>query len=190
MDAYTWFRRSVSKLKRTSLPSIAAATTATATANASKSSENKLDQQEEDKFYGITEQLIELVKSFSLDTFRNFVLPDEEESGCDVGNSGNVQMDLSDWQETHAMLVLSRVKELAQLRFRLCPRYLKEKQFWRIYFTLVRSFVVEYELHAVRVARLKQIRSGSETASNSSACEVEMSEAKTISSLDSATSME
>ena len=35
---------------------------------------------------------------------------DEEESGSDVGKSGNVRMDLSDWQETHAMLVLSRVK--------------------------------------------------------------------------------
>lgn len=35
---------------------------------------------------------------------------DEEGSSCDGGNSANVRKDLSDWQETHAMLVLSRVK--------------------------------------------------------------------------------
>ncbi|XP_042048592.1 uncharacterized protein LOC121794480 [Salvia splendens] len=184
MDAYKWFRRSVSNLNKASLPSVAAAS------SASKSSENKLQPQEEDKIYGITEKLIELVKSFSIDTFRNFALPDEEESGSDVGKSGNVRMDLSDWQETHAILVLSRVKELAQLRFQLCPRYLKEKQFWRIYFTLVRSLVVEYDLHAVRVAMLKQIRSESETLSNSSACEVEMSDTKLVPPSDSATSVE
>ncbi|KAA8550635.1 hypothetical protein F0562_002319 [Nyssa sinensis] len=49
-------------------------------------------------------------------------------------NSGNVGKDLSDWQERHAPLVLSEVKEMSQLRFRLCPRHLKERQFWRIYY--------------------------------------------------------
>ncbi|KAH6818122.1 BSD domain-containing protein [Perilla frutescens var. frutescens] len=194
MDAYSWFRRNVSKLKKMSLPTAAVAVstetgTSASSANSSKTSQNKL-QEEEEKIYGITEQLIEFVKSFTLDTFRNFVLCDEEESGCDGGNSGNLNMDLSDWQETHAMLVLSRAKELAQLRFQLCPRYLKERQFWRIYFTLVRSSVSQYELHAVRLAKFKQIRSGSETVPNNGACEVEMSEAKLASSLESASSME
>lgn len=35
---------------------------------------------------------------------------DEEGNGCDGGDSGNVRVDLSHWQETHAMLILSRVK--------------------------------------------------------------------------------
>lgn len=188
MDAFSWFRRSVSKLKKASLPTAA---TAAASANARTSSKIKLqEEEEEEKIYGITEQLIEFVKSFSLDTFRNFVLPDEKGNGCDGGESGNVRVDLSEWQETHAMLILSRVKELAQLRFRLCPRYLKEREFWRIYFSLARSYVAQYELHAVRLAKLKEIRPGSETVTNSSACEVEMSEAKLTSSVDSTTSME
>ncbi|KAK6143999.1 hypothetical protein DH2020_020819 [Rehmannia glutinosa] len=190
MDAaYSWLRRSVSKLKTTSLPSTTTTAAASAARN-SKGSKNKLQEEEEDKFYGITDQLIEFVKSFSLETFKDFSLPDEDESSCDGGDSGNLRRDLSDWQETHAMLALSRVKELAQLRFQLCPRYLKERQFWRIYFTLVRSYVAEYELRAVQLAKIKQIRMGNETVSNSSTCEVEMSEAKYMMSVESETSME
>lgn len=72
MDAYSWFRRSVSKLKKAALPSAAAAAAA---ANGCTNSKNKSQEEEEEKVYGITEQLIEFVKSFSIDTFRNFVLP-------------------------------------------------------------------------------------------------------------------
>ncbi|KAG8389089.1 hypothetical protein BUALT_Bualt02G0193000 [Buddleja alternifolia] len=186
MDAFSWFRRSVSNLKKTSWSSISTSTTTTAVAanNYNKSTTHKIKEEEEEQLYGVTEQLVEFVKSFSLETFRNFSLPDEEEDG---GDSGNVREDLSDWQETHAMLILSRVKELAQLRFQLCPRYLKERQFWRIYFKLVRSYVTEYELRAVRLAKLKQMEN--ETVSRSSPYEVEMSEAK-FSSVESETSLE
>lgn len=34
-------------------------------------------------------------------------------------------------------------QELSQLRYRLCPGHLKEQQFWRIYFMLVKSYVAE-----------------------------------------------
>ncbi|KAG6426809.1 hypothetical protein SASPL_111043 [Salvia splendens] len=170
MDAYKWVRRSVSNLNKASLPSVAA----------SKSSENKLQPQEEDKIYGITEKLIELVKSFSIDTFRNFALPDEEESGSDVGKSGNVRMDLSDWQETHAMLVLSR----RLVRKKGNKSYEGDDGKGK-FINLSR-----YELHAVRVARLKQIRLENDTVSNSSACEVEMSDTKFVPPSDSTTSVE
>lgn len=50
--------------------------------------------------------------------------------------------------------------------------------------------MARYELHAVRVARLKQIRLESETVSNSSACEVEMSDTKLVPPSDLATSVE
>ncbi|GER46072.1 histone-lysine N-methyltransferase ASHH3 [Striga asiatica] len=182
MDAaYSWLRRSVSNLRKTTSPS---STTTIATYAAApysnRSSENKLqeeeEEEEEEKTYGITDQLIDFVKSFTLETFNNFSLPNEDESRCDGGNSGHLRRDLSDWQEKHAMLVLTRVKELTQLRFQLCPRHLKERQFWRIYFSLVKSFVAEYELRAVQLAKLRLMRMGNETASNSSPCEVEMVE--------------
>ena len=34
-------------------------------------------------------------------------------------------------------------QEISQLRYMLCPRHLKESQFWRIYFKLVKSHVAE-----------------------------------------------
>ncbi|KAL0286895.1 UNVERIFIED_CONTAM: hypothetical protein Scaly_2552600 [Sesamum calycinum] len=180
MDAYSWFRRGVSKLRKSSLPS--SSTTAPAdsssTANShTRSSKNKLQEEEEEKFYGITEQLIEFIKSFSLETFRNFSLPDAEGSSCDGGNSGNVRKDLSDWQETHAMLVLSRVK--------FDDRIGKERDSFE-----VGGWDGGYELHAVRLAKLKEIRMENETVSSGSAYEVEMSEAKFMRPAESASNTE
>ncbi|KAA8543478.1 hypothetical protein F0562_021027 [Nyssa sinensis] len=168
MDAYSWLRRSLSRPKKTSMPS-----------SATPLEKPNEAQEDEEELFGITDQLIEFVKSFTLDTFKNFSLPDEQEanSGDDTPTtSGNIRKDLSDWQERHAMLVLSKVKEMSQLRFRLCPRYLKEQQFWRIYFMLVKSYVTEYELHAIQLAKLKQMTIDNEKLSDTTAYEVEMSE--------------
>ncbi|XP_073270888.1 uncharacterized protein [Primulina huaijiensis] len=188
MDVNSWFRRSFNKLKITSQshPSSAAPASDVAPSSISRN----IIKGEEEQLYGVTDRLVEFVKSFSIETFRSFSLPDGEGSIADGGNSGNLRKDLSDWQENHAMLVLSRVKELSQLRFKLCPRYLKEQQFWRIYFALVRSYVTEYELRAVRLAKLKQIRAENDNVSNSSACEVEMSDVKVILPPDSGSSVE
>ncbi|XP_027181081.1 uncharacterized protein LOC113779627 [Coffea eugenioides] len=172
MEVYSWLKRSLSRRQKSSLP------TSTSTADNNKNSAQKT----EERFYGITDQLIEFVKSFSIDTFKNFSLPDVEEgvirAAADDGGSGNVRDDLSDWQERHAVLILSNVKELSQLRFRLCPGILKEQEFWRIYFKLVWSYVAEYELHAIRLAKLKQMRLENEAEVKFSSYEVEMSEAK------------
>ncbi|XP_044503619.1 uncharacterized protein LOC123224136 [Mangifera indica] len=173
MDLSSWFRRSpsISNGKRSKTP---------------QSSVQKEDQ-EELLILGVTEQLIDHVKSFTLETFKNFPLQDDDDSTYDVeattNSSGNVQQDLSDWQERHAILVLSKVKELAQLRFKLCPRHLKEQQFWRIYFMLVKSHVAEYELQAIRLAKLKSMAMENEKTSDSSVYEVEMAETKQAASL-------
>ncbi|KEH29002.1 BSD domain protein [Medicago truncatula] len=111
----------------------------------SKSSRNPntaTQQQHEQEHHGITDELINLVKSFTIDTFKNFPLQDEDESSYSEeveSTSTRVRKDLSQWQERHAVLILSNVKEISQLRYVLCPRHLKENQFWIIYFTLARS---------------------------------------------------
>ncbi|KAJ8534580.1 hypothetical protein K7X08_016308 [Anisodus acutangulus] len=161
MDVYSWFRRSLSRTTTT--------TNVTAQPNLK---DNEL-------IHGITDQLLDFIKSFSIDTFRNFSLPDEEDGNKGSGDTPeNVQRDLSHWQQRHALLVLSKVKELSELRFKLCPRYLKEHQFWTIYFALVKGFVAKYELHAIQLDKLKQMRMENENTQDVAACEVEMSEAK------------
>ncbi|KAK7287431.1 hypothetical protein RIF29_00707 [Crotalaria pallida] len=137
--------------------------------------------QEEQRIYGITQQLINHVKSFTVDTFKNFPLPDEDEATFDEetqSTSTNVRRDLSQWQERHAILILSRVKEISQLRFVLCPRHLKEKQFWKIYFKLARSYVFEYELRAIQEEKLKRMAMEDQKSSDNNPDGVEMAETK------------
>ncbi|XP_047311865.1 uncharacterized protein LOC124915231 [Impatiens glandulifera] len=171
MEAYLWIRSSLSRPKTTKFPSLAV----------SGDGKNQSSKVDEEELYGVTTQLIDFVKAFNFDTFRNFPLQDEQEgssrdSAIPPRNYEKEKKDLSDWQERHASLVLSKVKELSQLRFRLCPRYLKELQFWRIYFKLVKIHVNEYELRAVRAEKLRQMAMGMEDSSNRSSYEVEMAE--------------
>ncbi|XP_078443143.1 uncharacterized protein LOC144712728 isoform X2 [Wolffia australiana] len=90
--------------------------------------------------FGITEELREFVKEITLSTFRDFPMEDEPEIS-EVPTVSNVRQDLTEWQARHATLVLSAVKEISKLRYELCPRYMKERKFWRIYFILVDSHV-------------------------------------------------
>lgn len=59
MDVYSWFRRSLSRTTTT--------TTTTVTAQPYF--------KEDELLYGVTDQLLDFIKSFSIDTFRNFSLP-------------------------------------------------------------------------------------------------------------------
>ncbi|XP_006647827.1 uncharacterized protein LOC102705694 [Oryza brachyantha] len=94
--------------------------------------------------YGITEDLREFVKGMTISTFRDFPLQDEPEMS-DVPTVSNVRQDLNEWQARHATLVLSAVKEISKFRYELCPRYMKERKFWRIYFLLVNNYTSLYE---------------------------------------------
>ncbi|KAJ8477376.1 hypothetical protein OPV22_021103 [Ensete ventricosum] len=94
--------------------------------------------------FGVTEELREFVKGIQLSTFRDFPMQDEPEMS-DVPTVSNVRQDLNEWQAKHATLVLSTVKEISKFRYELCPRYMKERKFWQIYFTLINSYVAPYE---------------------------------------------
>ncbi|CAF1961593.1 unnamed protein product [Brassica oleracea var. botrytis] len=147
---------------------------------------NGSSSRNEDDLLGVTDELIDHVRSFTIDTFKNFSLyvdeeacvnpleEDEEYNG--VSSSENVKKDLSDWQERHAVLVLSKSKELSQLRFKLCPRLLKEDHFWKIYFKLVRNLVAKYEVQAIQQAIITSM--AMEASEIKGVYEVEMSETR------------
>lgn len=82
------------------------------------------------------------------------VLKDDSEMS-DIPTVSNVRQDLSEWQEKHAKLVLSTVKEVSKLRFNLCPRVMKERKFWRIYFILVNSHIAPYEKRYIEEANVR-----------------------------------
>ncbi|EXB89106.1 hypothetical protein L484_016666 [Morus notabilis] len=101
-------------------------------------SDNDLDT------FGVTEELRDFVQGITPTTFSDFPLEDDTWV-YDVDTVSNVRQDLSEWQQKHASLVISTVKEISKLRYELCPRVMKERKFWRIYFILVNNHVAPYE---------------------------------------------
>ncbi|XP_039017216.1 uncharacterized protein LOC120148095 isoform X2 [Hibiscus syriacus] len=106
--------------------------------------EGMVERDKELERFGITEEFRDFVKGITMSTFQDFPLPDDSPMS-DVPTVSNVRQDLTEWQEKHAKLVLSAVKEISKLRFELCPRVMRERKFWRIYFILVNSHVASYE---------------------------------------------
>ncbi|KAK8617126.1 hypothetical protein V6N13_117093 [Hibiscus sabdariffa] len=106
--------------------------------------ESPVERDKELERFGITEELRDFVKGITMGTFQDFPLSDDSPMS-DVPTVSNVRQDLTEWQEKHAKLVLSTVKEISKLRFDLCPRVMRERKFWRIYFILVNSHVAPYE---------------------------------------------
>ncbi|KAE8699039.1 hypothetical protein F3Y22_tig00110597pilonHSYRG01355 [Hibiscus syriacus] len=97
--------------------------------------------------FGLTDDLRDFVRGFTSSTFQNFPssVQDEPEPSDASAAGTNVRKDLSEWQERHATLVLTTVEEIKKLRYELCPRVMKERKFWRIYFILVSTHVGLYE---------------------------------------------
>ncbi|XP_022769499.1 uncharacterized protein LOC111312996 isoform X2 [Durio zibethinus] len=109
-----------------------------------QNTETQVEQEKELERFGINEELRDFVKGITLSTFQDFPFPDDSPMS-DVPIVSNVRQDLTEWQEKHANLVLSTVEEISKLRYELCPRVMKERKFWRIYFILVNSHVAPYE---------------------------------------------
>ncbi|CAH8253533.1 unnamed protein product [Arabidopsis lyrata] len=106
--------------------------------------------------FGVTDDLREFVEGLTSATFQAFPEQDQPDEVADVTtNSSNVRKDLSDWQERHATLVLTSVKQISKLRYELCPRFMKERRFWRIYFTLVSTHVSPYERRYMEALKTK-----------------------------------
>ncbi|CAI9754109.1 unnamed protein product [Fraxinus pennsylvanica] len=104
--------------------------------------------------YGVTDELRQFVKGITLQTFQDFPLEDDSEMS-DIPTVSNIRQDLTEWQATHAKFMLSTVKEISKLRYELCPRVMKERKFWRIYFVLVNSHVTPYEKGYMDEVKLK-----------------------------------
>ncbi|KAJ6390063.1 hypothetical protein OIU77_024311 [Salix suchowensis] len=71
-------------------------------------------KEEEEEQLGITQQLIDHVKSFTVDTFKNFPLQEDEaassSSSFSTTTSSNVQRDLSEWQERQLVMFFPKTR--------------------------------------------------------------------------------
>ncbi|XVE54645.1 hypothetical protein DITRI_Ditri03aG0098900 [Diplodiscus trichospermus] len=88
-----------------------------------QNTETQVEQERELERFGINEELRDFVKGITLSTFQDFPFSDDSPVS-DVPAVSN---------------------EISKLRYELCPRVMRERKFWRIYFILVNSHVAPYE---------------------------------------------
>lgn len=95
-------------------------------------------EEEEDKRFdsgrgavGVTEEVVAFVRDIAMhpETWLDFPLFEDEDD--------EVDFDLSDAQQEHALAVERLAPRLAALRIELCPGYMSEARFWEIYFVLL-----------------------------------------------------
>ncbi|CAI0390426.1 unnamed protein product [Linum tenue] len=134
-----------SQLSSLSIVSGASDAASSSSSPSSSSSAAAVVSEEELRRFGITDDLRDFVKGLTSSTFQNFPVQDVPAPADVPANESNVRKDLNEWQERHATLVLSTVKQISKLRYDLCPRVMKERRFWRIYFTIVSTHVGSYE---------------------------------------------
>ncbi|MFS7983246.1 putative BSD domain-containing protein [Helianthus anomalus] len=80
---------------------------------------------------GVTDEVLAFVRDVTMlpDTWIEFPIDEDEDDAEDF--------ELSDAQQEHALAVESLVPRLAALRIELCPGYMSESSFWKIYFVLL-----------------------------------------------------
>ncbi|KAG2569508.1 hypothetical protein PVAP13_7NG424500 [Panicum virgatum] len=127
---------------------------------------------EENEELGVTPQLLDFLRTLSPDAFKAAAL--QLQGGSAEAAAG----DLTSWQERHAVRVLSKAKELAKIRYDLCPRHMKDKQFWKIYFLLSKSYISPYELRAIQKEKLRRMEMENGKSKEVITVEVEMQESK------------
>ncbi|KAL6993876.1 hypothetical protein U1Q18_011987 [Sarracenia purpurea var. burkii] len=78
---------------------------------------------------GVTEEVVAFARDIAMhpETWMDFPLPDDDDG----------DFDMSDAQQEHALAVESLAPRLAALRIELCPGYMSESCFWKIYFVLL-----------------------------------------------------
>ncbi|EMS65642.1 hypothetical protein CFC21_019407 [Triticum aestivum] len=158
-------------------------------------------KEEDAEALGVTPQLLDFLRTLSPDAFKSSALQlhqgtpsflpsrfrppassvsitDGDAPCCLAGASAEAAGELSDWQQRHAVLVLARAKELAKVRYDLCPRHMKDKQFWTIYFLLARTYILPYELRAIQKEKVRRMETENGKSKDVIAVEVEMQESK------------
>uniref|UniRef100_A0ACD5V4T3 Uncharacterized protein n=2 Tax=Avena sativa TaxID=4498 RepID=A0ACD5V4T3_AVESA len=126
----------------------------------------------EEEELGVTPQLLDFLRTLSPDAFKSSAVQ------LNQGDSAEAVGELSDWQQRHAVLVLGRAKELAKIRYDLCPRHMKDKQFWTVYFLLSRSYILPYELQAIQKEKIRRMEAENGKPIDAITVEVEMQESK------------
>ncbi|CAI9780800.1 unnamed protein product [Fraxinus pennsylvanica] len=101
------------------------------------------------KVVGVTEEVVTFARDIAMHpkTWLDFPLPENDD------------FDMSDAQQEHALAVEHIVPRLSALRFELCPGYMSESCFWKIYFVLLHPRLDKEDAEILSTSQIIKIRS-------------------------------
>ncbi|KAL2348296.1 hypothetical protein Fmac_002296 [Flemingia macrophylla] len=104
-----------------------------------------------DGVVGVTEDVVAFARSVALhpETWLDFPLPDDPDSD---------DFDLSDAQHEHALAVEHLAPSLAALRMELCPGYMSDGSFWKIYFVLLHPRLSKSDANILSTPQIMEAR--------------------------------
>ncbi|KAJ7944547.1 BSD domain containing protein [Quillaja saponaria] len=111
-----------------------------------------LEEYELDGVVGVTEEVVFFARNIALhpETWLEFPLPDDADSD---------DFELSDAQQEHALAVERLAPRLAALRMELCPGYMSDNCFWKIYFVLLFPRLNKHDADVLLTAQIVEARS-------------------------------
>ncbi|XP_059624027.1 uncharacterized protein LOC132267011 [Cornus florida] len=101
---------------------------------------------------GVTEEVVAFVRDIAMhpETWLDFPLPDDDDEDDDF--------DMSDVQQEHALAVERFAPRLAALRIELCPGYMSEDSFWKIYFVLLHPRLSRHDAELLSTPQVMKAR--------------------------------
>eukprot|EP00258_Populus_trichocarpa_P011309 XP_002320007.3 uncharacterized protein LOC7497303 [Populus trichocarpa] len=100
---------------------------------------------------GVTEEVVGFARDVAMhpETWLDFPLPDVQ---------GFEDFDMSDAQQEHALAVEHLAPRLAALRIELCPGYMSEGCFWKIYFVLLHPRLSKHDAELLSTPQIVEAR--------------------------------
>ncbi|OVA03021.1 BSD [Macleaya cordata] len=100
---------------------------------------------------GVTDEVLAFARNIAMhpETWLDFPLADDEDSD---------DFDMSDAQQEHALAVENLAPRLAALRIELCPGYMSEGCFWKIYFVLLHSRLSKHDAEVLSTPQIAEAR--------------------------------
>ncbi|MBA0803248.1 hypothetical protein Gohar_013485 [Gossypium harknessii] len=102
------------------------------------SDEENLEKYESGNVVGVTEDAVAFARDIAMHprTWLDFPVPDNDDFD---------DFDMSDAQQEHALAIERLAPRLAALRIEICPGYMSEGCFWKIYFILLHPQLNEHD---------------------------------------------
>ncbi|XP_073310456.1 uncharacterized protein [Primulina huaijiensis] len=101
---------------------------------------------------GVSEEVVAFARDIAMhpETWLDFPLPQNAEDDLDF--------DMSDAQQEHALAVERFAPRLTALRIELCPGYMSETRFWKIYFVLLHPRLDSHEAELLSTPQIAKAR--------------------------------